>query len=112
MREADRRLNLLPRVAACFHDRRNASYISHRVQELIAQRVYGLSLGYEDLSDHDQLRQDPLLAVLSGKAQVGEGPLAGKSTLNRLELSSEKADRYKKIECETEGLDETSFLVS
>jgi hypothetical protein len=75
------------------------------VEELIAQRVYGLALGYEDLSDHDQLRQDPLLAVVSGKAAVGEEPLAGKSTLNRLELSTGKADRYKKIECQTEALD-------
>lgn len=102
----DRRLNLVARVAACFRDRRNAAYVSHSVQGLIAQRVYGLALGYEDLSDHDQLREDPLLAMLSGKAQVGEEPLAGKSTLNRLELSTEKADRYKKIHCQTEALDE------
>jgi Transposase DDE domain group 1 len=110
LRRTDRRLNLLPRLAGCFCDRRNAFYISHRVQELIAQRVYGLALGYEDLSDHDQLRQDPLLAVLSGKARVGEEALAGKSTLNRLELSTEQPDRYKKIDCRTEAIDE--LLVS
>jgi hypothetical protein len=106
LRRIDRRLNLLPRLAGCFCDRRNASYISHSVQELVAQRVYGLALGYEDLSDHDQLREDPLWAVLSGKARVGEEALAGKSTLNRLELSTEKPDRYKKIDCRTEAIDE------
>jgi flagellin-specific chaperone FliS len=110
LRETDRRLNLLPRLAECFRDDRNASYVSHRVSELLAQRVYGLALGYEDLSDHDQLRQDPLLAVLSGKPQVGAEKLAGKSTLNRLELSTGTADRYKKIHCQTEAVDE--LLVS
>jgi hypothetical protein len=105
LRRADRRLNLLPRAAACFRDRRNPAYVEHRIEQLIAQRVYGLGLGYEDLSDHDQLRHDPLLAVVSGKPQAGDEPLAGKSTLNRLELSTEKADRYKKVECQTEALD-------
>jgi Transposase DDE domain group 1 len=80
------------------------------VPELLAQRVYGLALGYEDLSDHDQLRHDPLLAVLSGKPQLGAERLAGKSTLNRLELSTGTADRYKKIHCRTEAVDE--LLVS
>ena len=89
LRETDRRLNLLPRMAACFEDHRNPLLISHTVKEMVAQRVYGLALGYEDLSDHDQLREDPLLAVLSGKARAGEEPLAGKSTLNRLELGGE-----------------------
>jgi Transposase DDE domain group 1 len=105
LRRTDGRLHLLRRLAACFHDRRDPCYITHRVEELVAQRVYGLALGYEDLSDHDQLRHDPLLAVLSGKPGAGQEPLAGKSTLNRLELSTEKADRYKKIECQTEALD-------
>jgi hypothetical protein len=105
LRRAERRLNLLRRAAACFDDRRNPAYVLHSVEELIAQRIYGLALGYEDLTDHDELRHDPLLAVVSGKPRVGEEPLAGKSTLNRLELSSEKADRYKKIECQTEALD-------
>src|ERR1039458_6843894 len=73
-RETDRRLNLLPRMAACFEDHRNPLLISHTVKEMVAQRVYGLALGYEDLSDHDQLREDPLLAVLSGKARAGEEP--------------------------------------
>jgi hypothetical protein len=74
---------------------------------MVAQRVYALALGYEDLNDHDQLREDPLLAVLSGKRQVGgEEALAGKSTLNRLELSSEQASRHKKIHCRQEAIDE------
>ena len=97
LRETDRRLNLLPRLAACFEDRRQPWLISHTVPEMVAQRVYGLALGYEDLNDHDQLREDPLLAVLSGKQRIGEEPLAGKSTLNRLELGGEEPSRYKKI---------------
>ena len=106
LRETDRRLQLLPRLAACFRDERSAGYISHTVPELVAQRVYGLALGYEDLSDHDQLRHDPLLAMVSGKPAAGEACLAGKSTLNRLELSTGEADRYKKIQCETTAVDE------
>ncbi|MGH9628619.1 MAG: IS1380 family transposase [Bryobacteraceae bacterium] len=96
LREADRRLNLLPRLAECFLDGRNPALVKHSVGEMIAQRVYGLALGYEDLNDHEQLRNDPLLAVLAGKRELGQ-PLAGKSTLNRLELSNGTPDRYKKI---------------
>jgi len=106
LRQTDQRLNLLPRLAACFEDRRSPWLISHRVEELVSQRVYGLALGYEDLSDHDQLREDPLLAVLSGKRRVGEEVLAGKSTLNRLELSTETPSRYNKIHCRQEAIDE------
>jgi hypothetical protein len=97
LRETDRRLNLLPRVSACFSDRRNPVYVQHSVEELLGQRVYGLALGYEDLNDHDQLREDPLLGVLAGKRKAGEEPLAGKSTLKRLELSAEEPSRYKRI---------------
>jgi hypothetical protein len=111
LRETDRRLNLLPRLAACFEDHRHPWLISHTVQEMVAQRVYGLALGDEDLSDHDQLREDPLLAVLSGKAQPGEEPLAGKSTLNRLELGGETPSRYKKIHYHPEALDELLIQV-
>jgi hypothetical protein len=106
LRETDRRLNLLPRLAACFEDRRQPWLISHTVPEMVAQRVYALALGYEDLTDHDQLREDPLLAVLSGKARVGEEPLAGKSTLNRLELGGEAPSRYKKIHYREEAIDD------
>ena len=63
---------------------------------MVSQQVYGLALGYEDLDDHEQLRQDPLLKLLAGKEELEE-PLAGKSTLNRLELSTGTPDRYKKI---------------
>jgi Transposase DDE domain group 1 len=111
LRETDRRLNLLPRLAACFEDHRQPWLVSHTVKEMIAQRVYGLALGYEDLSDHDQLREDPLLAVLSGKARVGEEPLAGKSTLNRLELGVEKPSRYKKIHYHQQAIDELLIQV-
>jgi hypothetical protein len=106
LRQTDRRLNLLSRLAACFDDQRSPWLISHSVQELVSQRVYGLTLGYEDLNDHDQLREDPLLAVLSGKRHLGEETLAGKSTLNRLELSTEQPSRYKKIHCRAEAVDE------
>jgi hypothetical protein len=106
LRQTDQRLNLLPRLAECFEDHRNPVLISHSVRELVAQRVYGLALGYEDLSDHDQLREDPLLAVLSGKRDLGTEALAGKSTLNRLELSTEQPSRYKKIHCRQEAVDE------
>jgi hypothetical protein len=78
---------------------------------MVAQRVYGLALGYEDLGDHDQLREDPLLAVLSGKARVGAEPLAGKSTLNRLELGGETPSRYKKIRYRPEALDDLLIQV-
>jgi len=106
LRETDRRLDLLPRLAGCFEDRRQPWLISHTVQEMVAQRVYALALGYEDLTDHDQLREDPLLAVLSGKQRVGEEPLAGKSTLNRLELGGQVLSRYKKIHYREEAIDE------
>src|ERR1035437_1521910 len=105
LRQTDQRLNLLPRLAACFEDQRSAWLISHSVRELVSQRVYGLALGYEDLNDHDQLREDPLLAVLSGKRRGGEEALAGKSTLNRLELSTETPSRYEKIHCRQEAID-------
>ncbi|HLG97423.1 MAG TPA: transposase, partial [Bryobacteraceae bacterium] len=87
LRETDRRLNLVPRLAACFLDGRDPRLVKHSVTELIAQRVYGLALGYQDVNDHDQLRQDPLLRVLAGKPDLDQ-PLAGKSTVNRLELSA------------------------
>ena len=99
LRQADRKIGLLRRAAACFTDCRQQERIEHRLEEMLAQRIYGLALGYEDLNDHEQLRQDPLLAVLAGKKDLGE-PLAGKSTLNRLELTpvgSPVAERYHKI---------------
>ena len=105
LREADRRLNLLPRLAGCFLDGRNPLLVKHGVAEMVSQRVLGLALGYEDLNDHEQLRQDPLLKVLVGKADLDE-PLAGKSTLNRLELSNGTPNRYKKITYWKDAIDD------
>jgi hypothetical protein len=106
LRETDRRLNLLPRLAECFLDARSPLLVEHTVEQLVSQRVYGLALGYEDLNDHEQLRQDPLLRVLAGKCDVEDSPLAGKSTLNRLELSDGTPSRYKKITFWKDGIDE------
>src|ERR1035441_9419250 len=100
LREVEKRIRILRQFAACFTDYRNADLIEHTVEELVAQRVYGLALGYEDLNDHEELRNDPLLTVLVEKANPGPEALAGKSTLNRLELTKETAsqkERYKKI---------------
>ena len=100
LREVEKRIRILRQFAACFTDYRNPDLIEHPVEEMVAQRVYGLALGYEDLNDHEELRNDPLLAVLVEKADGGSPVLAGKSTLNRLELTQETAsrkERYKKI---------------
>src|SRR6266704_5072499 len=100
LREVEKRVKILRQFAACFTDYRNPDLIEHPVEELVAQRVYGLALGYEDLNDHEELRNDPLLAVLVEKANPSSQVLAGKSTLNRLELTKETAsrkERYKKI---------------
>ncbi len=105
LREADRRLNLLPRLANCFLDGRDPALVKHSIVEMISQRIYGLALGYEDLNDHEQLRQDPLLKVLAGKPDLDQ-PLAGKSTLNRLELGRGTPDRYKKITYWKQGFDD------
>jgi len=96
LREVEKRVGILRQFAACFTDYRNADLIEHQVEE----RVYGLALGYEDLNDHEELRNDPLLAVLVEKSDPRNPVLAGKSTLNRLELTKETAsrkERYKKI---------------
>jgi hypothetical protein len=95
LREADRKINLLGRLAGCFNDGRSPLLVKHQLSEMLAQRIYGLALGYEDLNDHEQLRSDPLLGLLSGKRELDE-PLAGKSTLNRLELVG-RTGRYHKI---------------
>src|SRR5215475_1103184 len=106
LREADRRLNLLTRLAACFIDRRDPNLIRHSVRELVAQRVYALALGYEDLNDHEQLRQDPVLRLIAGKPDIAEEPLAGKSTLQRLEANDGSASRYSKITYWRDAIDE------
>ena len=100
LREVEKRIRILRQFAVCFTDYRNPDLIEHTVEELVAQRVYGLALGYEDLNDHEELRNDPLLAVLVEKEDPDKKALAGKSTLNRLELTKEtvsEKERYKKI---------------
>lgn len=97
LQEADAKMKLVSRFGECFVDRRNPDRIEHSVEQMLRQRVYGLALGYEDLNDHEQLRKDPLLAMLAGKAEPGTELLAGKSTLNRLEMGSGTPSRYKKI---------------
>jgi hypothetical protein len=118
LREVEKRTGIVERFAACFSDCRDAERIEHTVRELVAQRVYGLALGYEDLNDHDELRRDPMLAVLAekedptGESRVRERDrgkaLAGKSTLNRLELTKakvEEKERYKKVVMDKAAVD-------
>ena len=96
LHEVDGKINLLRRLTACFADKRSADRFEHPLSSLLAQRIFGLALGYEDLNDHEQLRNDPLFGVLSGKRELDK-PLAGKSTLNRLELSS-NSERYRIVQ--------------
>jgi hypothetical protein len=103
LREIDARFGFIEQLANCFDDHRSPLLTTHSLDELLSQRIFGIALGYEDLNDHEQLRHDPLMAVLAGKTdptpQDGFA-LAGKSTLNRLELTPVGADensRYKKI---------------
>jgi len=103
LRQADRKIGLLDRVASCFTDRRWPVFVQHQLSEMLAQRIYGLALGYEDLNDHEQLRHDPLMGVLAGRRKL-EAPLAGKSTLNRLELPG-GSKRYHKIDYVPEKID-------
>lgn len=118
LREADRLFNVTGRLAGCFVDYRDPGRSEHRLETLLAQRVMALALGYEDINDHDRLRDDTALAVASGCVDVtGSGrlrerdrghALASSSTLNRLELGTPEgaaSDRYKKIVAEPEGLD-------
>lgn len=118
LREVEEGRGILRRFAECFVDFRRPDRIEHTVLELISQRVYAIALGYEDINDHDDLRQDPLLALLVGKTDpTGASrvrkrdrgyPLAGKSTLNRLELApagEESTHRYHKIVCRPRKVD-------
>lgn len=110
LREMEAKRNWIANAAACFSDGRDRDLIEHSVEQLCAQFIYGLALGYEDLNDHDRLCTDPLLATLCGKTdpsgqdrrcEKDKGkPLAGKSTLNRLQLSTNTGDRYKRIACD------------
>lgn len=118
LREVEARCSIIGQFSECFTDYRDPGLIEHTVKELLGQRVYGIALGYEDLNDHDDLRFDPLLATLVGKSDPsGQNrvrgrdkgkPLAGKSTLNRLELTTPEADsssRYKKIFLDPDKVD-------
>src|SRR3954449_13543179 len=118
LRQVEALTGIVRQFAACFDDHRDPDLVEHPVEHLLAQRVYGLALGYEDLIDHDDLRRDPLLATVVGKddpsgktrrRQRDRGKaLAGKSTLNRLELTPVGADkeaRYKKVVCRTHDVE-------
>src|ERR1700722_11298448 len=94
LRQTDQRLNLLARLAECFLDGRNQEQVEHSILEMLSQRVFGLALGYEDINDHEQLRTDPVFGILAGREDMAE-PLAGKSTLNRMELGTGINSRYK-----------------
>ena len=109
--EVEQRTGLLSQFADCFRDYRNPLLVEHPLKQLIGQRVMGLALGYEDLNDHDQLRHDPLIATLVDSLDPTRA-LAGKSTLNRLELTPEGhgEDRYKRIVYDTAAIDR--FLVN
>jgi Txe/YoeB family toxin of Txe-Axe toxin-antitoxin module len=107
LREIEHGREYIREFARCFRDDRDQRFVEHSVERLIAQRTYGLCLGYEDLVDHEELRDDPMMGLLCGKAD--EGPLAGKSTLNRLETAKEpgkELTRYKKIVADMEKLSE------
>jgi hypothetical protein len=112
----DRAIGLVGRFAECFIDCRRPEYVEHLVATLVGQRVLGIALGYEDLNDHDELRHDPVMAVLAGKLAARRSdcaPVAGKSTLNRLELSTGSASRYHKIAHDPAAIEElfvTLFL--
>ena len=112
----DRAIGLVARFAACFEDGRTEAQVEHTVKSMVAQRVFGIALGYEDLIDHDHLRHDPVLATLAGKLRAKRkscAPLAGKSTLNRLEHAPVVPSRYHKIghdAAEIEGLFVDLFL--
>ena len=105
LREMDRRLRLTERLSVCFADQRDQARVEHSVEELLRQRVFSLALGYEDLNDQEELKKDPMLRLLTGKKDQGED-LAGKSTLNRLELSTGQTSRYKKIHYWRDSIDE------
>jgi hypothetical protein len=122
LREVEHRFHFIDQFARCFTDHRHPDLVEHTLPELLKQRIFGLCLGYEDLNDHDQLRHDPLLAVLVEKqdpqgqqrvrARDRGKALAGKSTLNRLELTPVRADagsRYKKIVAHLDAMQ--AFLV-
>jgi len=114
LRETDRAIGRIDRVAACFRDGRDPGRVVHSLRTLIGQRIIGLALGYEDVADHDDLRFDPVLALFSDRLaprRADCAPLGGKSTLNRLEHAPrDPADRYRKIAVDERAVE--SLLVN
>jgi hypothetical protein len=114
LREIEHGRGYLREFSRCFRDDRDQRFVEHSVESMVAQRIYGLCLGYEDLVDHDELRDDPMMGLLCGRSD--EEPLAGKSTLNRLETGKEpgkESTRYKKIVADMEKMSEffvTTFV--
>jgi Transposase DDE domain group 1 len=110
LRDAERAISLIDRVAACFQDRRDQGRVVHALRTLIGQRIIGLALGYEDVADHDDLRFDPVLALFSDRLEPRRpdcAPLGGKSTLNRLEHAPRSAaDRYRRIAVDSRAVED------
>ena len=108
LRQIDSRIGLSRQLAACFTDARNQEQIEHSLETLVAQRIHGIAPGYEDLNDHDELRHDPVVGLLSGKLEARRtdcAVLAGKSTLNRLEHAPrDNNDRYRRIAVNDDAL--------
>ena len=108
LRHAERALGLIERVAACFVDGREHGQVVHTLPALVGQRIVGIALGYEDVNDHDELRHDPVLALFADRLEPKRSdcaPLAGKSTLNRLEHAPLRPDdRYHKIDHDPQAL--------
>jgi hypothetical protein len=107
---ADEALGLIDRLASCFIDEREPTFIEHALRTLVGQRVFGMALGYEDLNDHESLRHDAVYGTLLGKLELKRradcAALAGKSTLNRLELhESEGSSRYHKVRPDGEAIE-------
>jgi Transposase DDE domain group 1 len=105
---ADRAVRMVDRLASCFVDLRSQAHVEHSVATLVGQRIFAIALGYEDLNDHETLRHDPLMAALAGKLEARRADcaaVAGKSTLNRLELSKPEPSRYHKISYDAEAVD-------
>jgi hypothetical protein len=118
LREVEKKTGMIKQFSGCFKDYRKAELLEHSVYALVAQRVYGLALGYEDVNDHDELRMDPMMGILANvKDPTGQWrrrpedkgkPIAGKSTLNRLELTQADTGpdhRYKKVVMDFEAVD-------
>jgi DDE family transposase len=104
----DRAVGLIDRFAGCFTDSRSPELVERTVATLVGQRIFGIALGYEDVLGHDDLRRDPMMAVLVGKLEARRkncAPVTGKSTLNRLELGKPEPTPYHKIGHDPEAIE-------